>query len=141
MKKVRIIYWLFTGLLVALMLFSGIGGLLNPEQSMALITGHLGYPEYFNALISTVKLFGVVAILVPGFPRLKEWAYAGFTFDLGMAIYSFIAVGDPVTATWFMFLGLMLVFGSYIFYHRKRRLAAGGRVADAVVTEPEISMS
>jgi hypothetical protein len=122
MKKVKVLYWVFTGLMLALMLFSGISGLINPEQSQALIATHLGYPEYFAPLISVAKLFGVIAILIPGFPRLKEWAYAGFVFDLGMAIYSFIAVGDPVSGTLFIFFGLILVFGSYIFYHKKTRM-------------------
>ena len=134
MKKVKIYYWIFTGLMVALMLFSGIGGLVNPEQSKALITGHLGYPEYFAPLISAAKLFGVIAILVPGFPRLKEWAYAGFVFDLGMAIYSFIAVGDPFSGTLFMFFGLILVFGSYIFHHKKMKMASSNRTSDVMAT-------
>lgn len=121
MKKIKIFYWIFTGLMIALMLFSGITGLTSPEQSKALISGHLGYPEYFVPLVSIAKLFGVAAIAVPGFPRLKEWAYAGFTFDLGMAIYSFIAVKDPISSTLFILFGLILIFGSYICYHKKMK--------------------
>ena len=109
------------------MLFSGISGLASPVQSQALIHGHLGYPEYFTPLISAAKIVGVVAILIPGFPRLKEWAYAGFVFDLSMAIYSFIAMGDPVSGTLFIVFGLVLVFGSYIFYHKRLKLISANR--------------
>lgn len=123
MKRVTILYWIFTGLMIALMLFSGITGLTNPEQTKALITTHLGYPEYFGPLISLAKIVGAAVILIPGFPRLKEWVYAGFTFDLSMAIYSFIAVGDPIMGTLFLWFGLILIFGSYIFHHKKMRMA------------------
>ena len=140
LKTVKIIYWIFTGLMIALMLFSGISGLMNPAQSKALISAHLGYPEYFTPFISIAKLFGVAAILVPGFPRLKEWAYAGFVFDLGMAIYSFIAVGDPFASTLFISFGLILVFGSYIFYHKKMRLATVSKVADSMEAQPAASI-
>lgn len=140
MKKVSLFYWIFTGLMLALMLFSGIGGLLNPEQSKALISGHLGYPEYFVPVISIAKFFGIVAILIPGFSRLKEWAYAGFTFDLGMAIYSFIAVGDPLTSTWFILFGLILVFGSYIFYHKKMKMTAVNNIGGYTKTPAEVNM-
>ncbi len=139
MKTTKILYWVFTGLMVVLMLFSGISGLAYPEQSKALITGHLGYPEYFVPLISIVKFFGVAAILVPGFPRLKEWAYAGFVFDLGMAIYSSIAVGDPVSNAWFIFFGLILVFGSYVFYHRRLKMASAGSISDTAPVNSEVA--
>ena len=141
MKKAKIYYLIFTGLMVSLMLFSGIGGLVNPQQSKALISGHLGYPEYFAPLISSAKLFGVIAILAPGFPRLKEWAYAGFVFDLGMAIYSFIAVGDAVSGTSFLFFGLFLVFGSYVFYHKKMKMASANSVTDVATVNPEVTIA
>lgn len=140
MKKVKIVYWIFTGLMIALMLFSGITGLMSPVQSKALISTHLGYPEYFTPLVSIVKLVGVIIILVPGFPRLKEWVYAGFVFDLSIAIYSFIAVGDPVASTWFIFFGLILIFGSYIFYHKRLRLASANGTANTMETSAEKSM-
>jgi hypothetical protein len=125
MKRIKTFYWIFTGLMLLLMLFSGISGLAIPDQSNRLIVGHLGYPQYFVPLISLAKVVGAVVILVPGFPRVKEWVYAGFVFDLGMAAYSCIAVGDPIANTWFILLGLVLIFGSYIFYHRKLKLASG----------------
>lgn len=137
MKNVKILYWLFTGLMVALMLFSGVSGLASPQQSTALITGHLGYPQYFVPLVSIAKILGVAAILTPGFPRLKEWAYAGFVFDLAVAIYSFVAMGDPIADISFIFFGLILVFGSYIFYHRKMKMASLAAIPDTTQATPE----
>jgi hypothetical protein len=58
------------------------------------IFAHLGYPTYLLPFIGIAKILGVVAVLVPGFPRLKEWAYAGLVFDLTGALYSHISVGD-----------------------------------------------
>lgn len=91
MKKDKIIYWTITGLFSAFMLFSSMGGaILQPEAKQFL--NHLGYPDYFILLISWLKIFGIVAILVPGFPKIKEWAYAGLCFDLVGAIVSVTAV-------------------------------------------------
>jgi DoxX-like family len=91
MKKDRIIYWTITGLFSAFMIFSSVGGaILQPEARQFL--NHLGYPDYFIQLISYLKILGVIAILIPGFPKIKEWAYAGLCFDLLGAIVSVSAV-------------------------------------------------
>jgi uncharacterized membrane protein YphA (DoxX/SURF4 family) len=119
MKKTNILYWVFTGLLSVLMLFSSIPNIISNQQSVDLLTHHLGYPAYFIPFIGVAKLLGVVAILIPRFPRLKEWAYAGFMFDLLGAIYSTISVGDTF-ANWApMLIGPALITCSYIFYHKK----------------------
>jgi uncharacterized membrane protein YphA (DoxX/SURF4 family) len=118
MKKTNIFYWIFTRLLAALMLFSGIGGLVGGPDGVALMK-HLGYPIYLLPFLSILKILGVVAILVPGFPRIREWAYAGFVFDLGGAMFSYIAIGDPASAWMPLIIGLLLVAASYIFYHKK----------------------
>ncbi|MGV2448107.1 UNVERIFIED_CONTAM: DoxX family protein, partial [Bacillus sp. ATCC 13368] len=81
MKKTKIIYWIFTGLLVALMVLGSIPDIMSVPDAVALFN-HLGYPTYLLPFIGIAKLLGVVAILIPGFPRIKEWAYAGFVFDL-----------------------------------------------------------
>jgi hypothetical protein len=132
MKKIKILYWIFTVLMVLLMLFSGVSALANPGPSNTLIVGHLGYPEYFVPLISVAKIVGVLVILVPGFPRLKEWVYAGFVFDLGMAVYSCLAVGDSIANTWFILFGLALVFASYLFYHRMLKFASADNQVPAL---------
>ena len=61
---------------------------------------------------------GVIAILIPGFPRIKEWAYAGLVFDLVGATYSQIAVGMDPGGLVFMAFSFVLAFGSYIYYHK-----------------------
>jgi uncharacterized membrane protein YphA (DoxX/SURF4 family) len=120
MKTIKITYWIFTILLVVLMLFSAIASLKQNPDGVAMMK-HLEYPYSVLTLLSIAKILGVIAILIPGFPRLKEWAYAGFTFDLVGAIYASLAVGDPVNQSLPIFLGLIFVFGSYIFYHKKMR--------------------
>lgn len=118
MKKIKIIYWIFTGLLVALMVFGSIPDIMSVPDAVALFT-HLGYPTYLLPFLGIAKLLGVVAILIPGFPRIKEWAYAGFVFDLTGAMYSSISVGDPASGWLLFIIGYILIAGSYIFHHKK----------------------
>lgn len=89
----RIGYWLITGAVVLAFLGSGLGNLLHAPH-IALDMAHLGYPSYFLTVLGTWKIFGAVAIALPGFPRLKEWAYAGMMFDLTGAAASRAALGD-----------------------------------------------
>jgi len=121
MKKVNTIYWIFTGLLSLGMLFSAVGGFVPNPQSTAMMQ-HIGFGPHVLPLLSFLKVLGVIALLIQRFPRLKEWAYAGFTFDLLGAVYSFIMAGDPVKNWAPILLGFVLVFGSYIFWHKKLRL-------------------
>ncbi|TMV46969.1 DoxX family protein [Paenibacillus mesophilus] len=119
MKKIVISYWCFTGLLSVLMAGGSIPDILAVPDAVALFD-HLGYPSYLLPFLGIAKLLGIVAILVPGFPRVKEWAYAGLVFDLLGAMYSSIAVGDPVSS-WIMFIiGFILIGGSYTLYHKRR---------------------
>jgi hypothetical protein len=120
MKKTNIFYWIFTGLLAVLMLFSAIGGLIGGADGVTLFK-HLGYPISLLTFLSIAKLLGVAAILVPGFPRIREWAYAGFTFDLLGAMYSFITIGDPVSSWLPLIIGLLLIAASYTLYHKRLR--------------------
>lgn len=119
MKKTKIFYWIFTGLFAFVMLGSAIPDIFSSPVAVEGIHKGLGYPLYFIPFIGTAKLLGVIAILVPRFPRLKEWAYAGLTFDLLGATYSIIAAGQPAGAWSFMILPLALAACSYIFYHKK----------------------
>jgi hypothetical protein len=123
MKKIKIIYWTFTALVAALMGAGAIFDAISAPEAVAHVT-RLGYPEYLIPFLGVAKLAGVVAILIPGFPKIKEWAYAGLTFDLLGALYSHIAFGDPV-ADWLPILVLvLLVLGSYTFYHQLQKKAA-----------------
>ena len=67
---------------------------------------------------------GSVAILIPGFPRIKEWAYAGLSYDLIAATYSMIAIGSPFSQWGFMLIFLILAAVSYIYYHKKLKETA-----------------
>jgi len=92
-KRKLIWYWVITGVLSFCIFF---GGLTQPLLMKQTIEGFkpLGYPAYFIALIGIWKMLGVIAILVPGFKLLKEWAYAGIFFTMTGAVISHIAGND-----------------------------------------------
>ena len=118
MKKTNTFYWIFTGLFAFLMLGSALPDIFLSPVAVKGIHEELGYPIYFVPFIGVAKLLGVIAILVPGNPRLKEWAYAGFCFDLIAATYSIFSIGKP---DWmFMILPLSLAALSYTFYQKNK---------------------
>ena len=80
-KRNKIIYWIATIWLSLGMVSSGIVQLIHLKEEADLMT-HLGYPLYFLTIIGVWKMLGVIAILVPKFPLVKEWAYAGFFFAM-----------------------------------------------------------
>ena len=120
MRKIKIAYWIITVLFAAFMLFSSFGEITNSKQATDFIV-MLGYPAYLVPFLGVAKLLGVIAILVPGFPRLREWAYAGFVIDLVGATYSFIALGYPVNKWIFMLVFIFFTFCSYFLYHKIRK--------------------
>jgi uncharacterized membrane protein YphA (DoxX/SURF4 family) len=85
---------------------------------------HLGYPAYLATLLGVWKLLGAVAVLVPGFPRVKEWAYAGMFFDLTGASVSHAASGDPAGNVLTPLFILALVVASYLLRPESRRLVS-----------------
>lgn len=113
MNNRKAAYWIATGLMAAFMLMASIPDLLQVSQAVA-IFGHLGYPAYLLPFLGTAKTLGVITVLVPGFRRLKEWAYAGLVFDVVGALYSHVAAGDPPSAWAFPLVGLLLVSSSYL---------------------------
>ena len=123
-KTINTLYWIFTILFSALMIFSSWGSILVNEDSVKLIHDMLGYPIYFIPFTGWAKLIGSIAILIPSYGRFKEWAYAGLFFDLVAAVYSGIAVAktiDPMMLTllvWFV-PGIL----SYVYWHKKMKLA------------------
>lgn len=124
MKRTNILYWTFTGLFAALMFLSGTLNLMVTPDSVTLFDT-LGYPNYLIPFMGLAKILGAITILIPGIPRLKEWAYAGLFFDLLGATYSVIMVEglNPATSTMALFFALEAL--SYVYYHkRKRALAA-----------------
>ncbi|HEX6546914.1 MAG TPA: DoxX family protein [Bryobacteraceae bacterium] len=88
----NIAYWLTTALVVFELAMGGAWDVLRVPQVRGLIES-LGYPPYFLVILGTWKLLGAVALVIPGFPRLKEWAYAGVFFDLTGAVASLFASG------------------------------------------------
>lgn len=120
MKNINVLYWVFTGLFAAAMLFSAIGNVMVDEASVQLITDILHFPKYMIPFLGFAKIIGVVGILLPGLPRwIKEWSYAGLFFDLIGATYAFIATSGFHVQQ----LGMLMFFVpgilSYIFFHKK----------------------
>jgi len=133
MKKIKIWYWIFTSLFAFMMLFSAIPDVLSSPVALQGMHDGLGYPVYFKPFIGVAKVLGVIAILVPGFQRIKEWAYAGLSFDLIGATFSIIASGAPFANWAFMVLPLSLGICSYLFYHKKLQMAPGSRRQAGVI--------
>jgi hypothetical protein len=122
MKKIKIIYWTATSLFAFMMFGSAIPDILSADLAVKGMHDGLGYPLYFIPFIGVAKLLGVIAILVPGFPRLKEWAYAGFCFDLIGATYSLYSVGEGGANLFGMVVPILLGVLSYVYYQRKTSL-------------------
>ncbi|MBL7890726.1 MAG: DoxX family protein [Bacteroidia bacterium] len=117
MKKDKIIYWSTTGLFAAFMAFTAIPDILKTPETVEFIK-LLGYPEYFIPFIGVAKLVGSIAILIPQFKKIKEWAYAGLAFDLIGAMYSVITVHgfDPGMTFMIPIFALMII--SYIYNNK-----------------------
>src|SRR5205814_2555365 len=127
----KITYWIATIWLALGMVATGTGQLLKAKAGQGgvdMIT-HLGYPVYFLTMLGTWKILGVVALLVPKFSLLKEWAYAGFFFVMTGAIFSHIAVGDPVNELFPSLLLLILTGVSWYFRPLDRKTSALGHVS------------
>lgn len=92
-KSTKIIYWIATIWLSLGMLSTGIVQLLHIKAEADMMT-HLGYPLYFLTVLGIWKILGVIAVLLPKLPVLKEWAYAGFFFSMSGAVFSHLALGD-----------------------------------------------
>lgn len=121
MKKTKITYWILTALFAVFMIFTAIPDILNLPDAVAFMT-KLGYPPYFTPFIGVAKVLGGLAILIPGFPRIKEWAYAGLIFDLIGAAYSQIGAGMmEAGGLVFMLVVLALGLASYFYYHKKMK--------------------
>ncbi len=123
---INVIYWISTGLIVAMMLFSAASSFMNNPDGAKMLSA-IGYRPYVLQLLAIAKILGIIAILTPGFPRLTEWAYAGFTFDLIGASVSFYASGFAVKDWVFIPVLIALLLCSYIFYHKRLKLKAGVR--------------
>lgn len=113
-KKNKIIYWIATIWLALGMLSTGIVQLIHMKEEVDLMT-RLGYPIYFLTILGVWKILGVVAVLIPKFPLLKEWTYAGFFFAMSGAIFSHLFCGDEAKEFFGPVLLIVLTVVSWYF--------------------------
>ena len=126
-KRNKIIYWIATLWLALGMVATGTGQLFRMKEGQGgtdMIT-HLGYPVYLLIILGIWKVLGVIAVLIPKFPLLKEWAYAGFFFIMTGAIFSHIAIGDSVLSILPALLLLILTVASWYFRPADRKIIFG----------------
>ena len=121
-KRDKIIYWVATIWLSLGMASTGIVQLMQMKEETEFIVA-LGYPLYFLTLLGIWKLLGVVAVLVPRYPLVKEWAYAGFFFAMSGALYSHIAMGHGFADLFGPSLLIVLTVVSWYFRPADRKLA------------------
>ena len=119
MKKTKILYWIITGLFAAFMLFSAIPDALSTTEAIKFMNNQLGYPDYIVPFLGVAKVLGVIAILIPGYKRITEWAYAGLFFDLAGATYSVVSTFGVQVSILFMILPIIFLFLSYYLWHKK----------------------
>ena len=120
-KRNKIIYWIATLWLSLGMVSTGIVQLLKVKEEVDLFT-HLGYPGYLLTILATWKFLGVVAMLIPKFPLLKEWAYAGFFFTMSGAVFSHLASGDGAKEFFGPILLIILTVVSWYFRPTDRKV-------------------
>jgi uncharacterized membrane protein YphA (DoxX/SURF4 family) len=119
-----IVYWVTTALVVFELTIGGAWDILRVPQVRGLIE-RLGYPPYFLVILGTWKLLGAVALVIPRFPRLKEWAYAGVFFDLTGAVVSLFASGlTNVGAMAYPILMIGVAVASWALRPPSRRLCS-----------------
>jgi hypothetical protein len=125
-KRNKIIYWIATIWLALGMVSTALVQLFKAKAGQGgvdMIT-HLGYPVYFLTILGVWKIFGAVTVLIPKFPVLKEWAYAGFLFAMTGAIFSHIIVGDSAAEILPSLLLLVLTMVSWHFRPADRKMVS-----------------
>ena len=120
-KRNKIIYWIATIWLALGMLSSGIVQLFKVKADIDFII-RLGYPIYFLTILGVWKILAVVALLIPKFPLLKEWAYAGFFLAMSGATFSHMASGSSVNEIFPPLLLLILTMASWYFRPADRKI-------------------
>jgi hypothetical protein len=125
--RLRLLYWIPTALIALVSASGGVFDALQTESALQ-VFHHLGYPNYFSTILGVAKVLGVVALLAPVPRTLREWAYAGFTFDVGGAILSIIAVGDPPSHLAIPLVFLAMLQLSYFTWRRRERAASSSPV-------------
>jgi uncharacterized membrane protein YphA (DoxX/SURF4 family) len=108
----KLTYWVSTGVLVALAALAAFTYLSGSPQAVQGFA-HVGYPQQLRVILGIAKFLGAVALVVPGLPKLKEWAYAGFTFAWISAVVAHYLAKDGPKAFTPLILLVFLVF-SYV---------------------------
>jgi uncharacterized membrane protein YphA (DoxX/SURF4 family) len=133
MKNQRIktiAYWITTILGPASFVIGGVMQIVRPPEVAATLT-HLGYPLYFGTILGVWKILGAIAVVIPRFPRLKEWAYAGFFFDLTAAAATRAFVGDSAGDIIGPLIFLALVVASWALRPASRKVGTTTHNAQA----------
>src|SRR5713101_10212467 len=108
----KVIYWVSTGVLAAFSAFAAVTYLLGSPQAIQGFA-HVGYPQHLRIILGIAKLLGAIALVVPGLPKLKEWAYAGFTFAwLSAFVAHYLAKDGP--KAYVPLVLLVFLFVSYV---------------------------
>ena len=122
----KIIYWVATIWLSLGMVSTAVVQLIQMKEETDMMT-RLGYPLYLLTILGIWKILGVIAVLAPRFPLLKEWAYAGFFFAMSGAVISHIAVGDSAKELFGPTLLIVLTAASWYFRPAGRKLSVLNR--------------
>lgn len=125
-KAKKIVYWIATVWLGLGMMSSAIVQLMRVPEAVASVN-RLGYPAYLLTILGIWKILGVVTILAPRFPILKEWAYAGFFFVASGAFISHVTMGDPINEIFPSVLLLVLTVVSWYLRPESRRIGQATR--------------
>ena len=114
MKAKKIIYWVTTGIITAMMLFSAFGYFTNPDMKAAFV--HLGFPSYFRIELGILKIAGALILILPIIPtKVKSFAYFGFALTFISAFIAHTASGDPISVAIMPIVFLVILVISYIF--------------------------
>ncbi|MES2389079.1 MAG: DoxX family protein [Bacteroidota bacterium] len=137
MKKTNILYWVFTGLFAFFMFGSAVPDVLMMDLAVKGFAD-IGLTSALVPFLGIAKTLGVIAILVPGFPRIKEWAYAGLMFDLIGAVYLIAAIGKFSDALG-VFIPMAIGVASYIYYHKKRKAELNSYMDEMTFSSPKMA--
>jgi len=123
----KVIYWVSTGVLAAFSAFAAVTYLLGSPQAIQGFA-HVGYPQHLRIILGIAKFLGAIALVVPGFPRLKEWSYAGFTFAwISAHVAHHLAKDGP--EQFMPLILLVILFVSYVTRPASRQLQANAATA------------
>ena len=133
-KRSIVGFWIVTALFCLQMGFTGYAQLRLSGAMTAFV--HLGIPDYLRVELSWAKFLGIVVLLAPAPARLKEWAYAGFAFDLGSAVLAHLAVGDgPQAWGWAVGTGVLWALSYYFWRRLPAKSASAASLPVALATK------